>query len=215
MKLLIIFVFTVCTVTCYEDGETCKYRKNYISYQLENEDHVNGLTPTAVHRSLRQAFRVWEDTISEIWFQHERFGIYQEPLELLIKFISFRDLFKSDRFIDRVAYTVNNCTDVSDEHQTIHNSTIYFNTDFMWKMNDLNNRNRRYGVNLISVAIHELGHFFGLEDSRNETSVMFPSVDNFNTLKFSHHHIPDVDLISIRKLYFLQPELRSKPRLLM
>lgn len=206
-----VFVFA-CTVTifCVENGEQCKYRKNYIAYQVSGDDRVRGLSVADVHRGLRSAFQLWENTIAEMWFNHTSVGIYQEDLELQIIFTSFRELKRTDVWTSDVAFTINNCTDVDEDTQTIHNSTIHFNTDYIWKIDDGNTRRRRVGINLVTTAAHELGHFFGLNDSQTPESVMYPAIDNFIMYRFSVHHLPVVDIEAVKKLYFVQPALRSK-----
>lgn len=214
MKFVYILCALAALTSCSED---CKFRKNYISYKIVGDTSVQGVTPVGVQRAIKKAFSVWEHTILELWFVTD--PIYMEELELSIVFRSFRQLFPMERLLQHVGYTEINCTSsgmaFGEETKTIHNATIFLNSDFVYKYNHNNSRNEHIGIDLYLVVLHEVGRALGLHDSNDTQSIMYPSADNFNTFRFNNTEFPYVDLLEINKLYFLRDRNVQKIRKLL
>lgn len=209
MKCFVVLL--ACAAIVAQCSEECKVRKNHVSYRVEGIDKVVGIPPFKVLKVLHSATKIWEETISEMWFHHTHFGIYQEEIDLVFNFMSFKEYFRTHRSSEWVAFTENNCTSegwfAGEEIRTIHNSTINFNTDVVWKYNNRVKKTRKVGVSLFYVAIHEIGRALGLNDTNNADSIMFTNTGNFETFQFNNSKLPIVDLYAANQLYLLKDNL--------
>lgn len=133
------------------------YRKNTIAYVYNGAENVKGLSPPQTQIALAESFRIWEKTVADIQFSDTDEGICLEPFEIAIEFCSFQTLFPGSSWSDHKAHTENNCTTDDDEYFTIRNSTIYINTDHVYKVNDDSIRNANVGVNIVPVFVKEIG----------------------------------------------------------
>lgn len=207
MKVTLFFCFVI--VTDILASEQCKYRKNYISYKVHGQHDVDGINSAVVLITLQDAFRLWERTIDELWFTPED-GIYQENFELAVRFVSFGEKFKSEKWYDLISYSANNCSsslyNPDEEIFTIHNSTIWFNTDYTYNVPPRSpGHHHHHGVNFFMFAVHEIGHVLGLHSNNNPESLMFHTErEGFRTTKNLLVEIPDCDRQTINQLYPLK-----------
>lgn len=199
MKITVVFVFAVIAFSCSSllAHETCKFRKNYIAYNVTGKETVNGLMAVDIDNTIARAFKIYENTILGLHFTSGGYGIYMEELELNIKFTNL-----SPKTISR---TVLNCTSnmapkYDDVIFTIHNATILFNSNVQWKKNE---NVTLPGVHFFPKLVYEIGHVFGLEDNLNPSSVMYAESDNFNVLS-ENDELPEVDREAIGQKYFLK-----------
>lgn len=195
MKLTVFIVFVV-LFQFLGAHEECKFRKNYITYKIVDEEIVNSLTSIEIKNTLFRAFKVFENTIMDLKFNSDGYGVYMEELELLIKFAPLIPL--------TISRTVINCTSnmapkYEDEISTIHNATILFNSNVIWKIDGNSSTD---GINFFVKTVHELGHVFGLVDNTNPLSIM-NSNDNFNVLG-ENDELPEIDREALAEKYFLK-----------
>lgn len=202
MKLVIILFVSVSIVLCFEE---CKQRRNHLSYRISGAHEVVGVRRRVVQRVIKSVLDVWANTIEDLDFVKE--PTYDENYELLFEFVSFTEKFKHTRFIDHVAFTVVNCTSSDyglETIKTIHNSTMYFNTDYSFEYKSQDERRHVNKIDLFLTAMHEVGHALGLQDNENAKSIMFRLAHSLDVLQFNHTKIPDDDLVEINKLYVLK-----------
>lgn len=76
---------------------------------------------------------------------------------------------------------------------------IHFDVDeYYYTVDDVVRIDNRYGVDLYSVALHEIGHALGLDHSSVRSSIMYPSYEMHKPK--DRLHIDDLN--AIRQLYF-------------
>lgn len=182
-------------------SEECKFRKNYLAYVTSGVDKVQGLTPPQVQIAIIESFRIWERTIYGIEFIATTPGIYLEPFEISIEFISFQQLFAGSTWSEHKGRTFTNCTTLDDQIYTIHNATINIKTDHVYKTNNDNVRTKSVGAHIVPVLVKEIGHALGLNDSAIETSAMYWYPERFNVVLNNGGRIPTTDLIAVNSLY--------------
>lgn len=202
MKFVYILFALVAIVKCNEE---CKQRRNYISYRVSGETEVVGVRKHDVHRAIKSALNVWEETVEDLWFVKD--PIYESDYELNIEFVSFTERLNHTRFVDNVAVTFVNCT--SNNYQlevikTIYNATIYLNTDYAFKYNYDRERHHRNKFDLQITVMHEVGHSLGLRDNENPLSIMYRLAHILDIRRFNRSKIPEDDLDEINKLYVLK-----------
>lgn len=215
MKFALCFLILFASLNAIRTSD-CIYRKNYIAYVVENHSAVKGLNPPSILLVIDRAFKLFERTIKEMWFVHNGEGIYTEPYEILIKFTSFIDEFPDKK--QHTGFTVNNCTSAgvfdNEELRTISNSTIFINTDYVYRSRRKSKHNAN-GIIMYNVLIHEIGHVLGLPDTLAFESIMYHAIDNFESIEYTgKHRLPEIDLLDLNKMYVLHDGLLPSQQIL-
>lgn len=175
--LLSIFFATI-------NAESCKWRDNYIYYEISGADKVSGISQGDVPISLKKAMTVYQNTISGLRFENIRDNP-GEDVKLKIIFENFKLRYPSSVLENEISFTHNNCTgfmDFDDDNiETIYNSEIHFNTNFNFhcKHNNII-RLTPTGIDLFYRMLHENGKLIGLKHNDDPTSIMYRLADNFD-----------------------------------
>lgn len=189
------------------EGQTCKWRDNYIYFKINGIEKVTGISPTDVPICLRKAMTVYENTVSGLHYEDMKDNP-GEDVKLLIIFENFKQKYPSSVLENEISFTHNNCTgfaDVDDDNiDVIYNGEIHFNTNYNFHCKHTNIEHLTpIGIDLFSRMLHENGKLVGLKYNNDPSSIMFRLTDNFDYYQ-DNGHLNENDRKRINKLYFLE-----------
>lgn len=126
---------------------------------------------------LHCALHVYENSLPpEYYFINKDSNLYKEA-DVQIYFENFEN--KTDGGPSKSAVPRIIC---DEDNEISAEIWLNINYNFMCKHWD-DHLDKKFGVNLFTVALREIGHKLGLEDNDDPTSIMFRHEDNFHYIR--------------------------------
>ncbi|MFH4974907.1 hypothetical protein AB6A40_001616 [Gnathostoma spinigerum] len=178
-------------------GSVFKWPKNEITYSIDS--YSTDLPRSEIRKAIKEAFDVWSE-VTPLEF-------HEVPSDGDIR-IRFASRYHGDpwSFDGRGGILA---------HATMPtNGILHFDEDENWVYMDPIKIGRYLYTDLLTVAIHEIGHTLGLVHSRDENAIMAPfyqeSIDhygNYHKPKLSKDDVNRIQQIYARKESKLRPSL--------
>ncbi|OOR57440.1 hypothetical protein BGP34_14910 [Bacillus mycoides] len=158
-----------------------KWNKENLTYKIEN--YLDGFEKRNIQEAISSAFSVWSNVIILTFTEVKE----ETVADIVIKFAS--GVHGDNRPFDGPGQTVAHTFDPPPINESSIAGDIHFDSEESWTL-DVSGS----GIDLIAVAIHEIGHSLGLKHSNVKDSIMFPDYTGKRNLH-------STDIIEIKKLY--------------
>ncbi|XP_073518222.1 collagenase 3-like [Phyllobates terribilis] len=167
-----------------------KWEKTSLTYRVVN--YTPDITNSEVDYAIAQALRLWSEVTPLNFHQ-----IYTGEGDIMISFgyKDHGDFFPFDGPLGILAHAFSPSNGLGGD--------THFDEDETWTLG-------RQGINIFLVALHELGHALGLEHSRYEQSIMYPTLVNNAFVDPTKFKLFKDDVNGIQALY--GPRILNEPK---
>ncbi|KAM9321163.1 stromelysin-1-like [Gastrophryne carolinensis] len=158
-----------------------KWEKTTLTYRIVN--YTPDITQTEVDFAVAQALRIWSEVTPLKFLQ-----VYSGAADIMISFGSTAhgDFFPFDGPLGVLAHAFAPGEEIGGD--------THFDEDETWTL-------RGAGTNIFLVALHELGHALGLEHSRDERAIMYPTLLQNSAVDPTKFNLFSDDINGIQALY--------------
>lgn len=175
-------------ISQYKTGKT-KWDHNNITYYI----HKNGsqsIDLSSINIAFRTAFLIWSSVTPLTFTEAEN----KSQADMVI---SFEDYYHNDFFpFDGKGKTLAHAFFPPPNGELAGDS--HYDDSETWTINSTDSRHQP--IDLVTVAIHEIGHALGLDHSQDPDALMYPYYNG------SHRHLDSDDIEGIQSLYG-EPEI--------
>ncbi|XP_072018749.1 stromelysin-1-like [Amphiura filiformis] len=175
----------------YSINQNLKWGKTDLTYSFEN--YTPDMHPTQIRTSIENALKVWSDVTPLRFNEISRDGI--ADIEIMFAPREHGDGFTFDGRGGTLAHAFFPGEGIGGDAHFDDDEMFLYNTDVN-------------GIDLFTVAAHELGHSMGLGHSENPAALMAPFYQGWNP----DFRLDYDDIVGIQMLYGSNPGPRPPPR---
>ncbi|XP_018411862.1 PREDICTED: stromelysin-1-like [Nanorana parkeri] len=163
-----------------------KWEKTTLTYRIVN--YTPDITKIEVDYAVAHALRLWSEVTPLNFLQ-----LYSGTADIMISFGSkvHGDFFPFDGPFGVLAHAFSPSEDIGGD--------AHFDEDETWTLSGK-------GTNIFLVALHELGHTLGLDHSKDERAIMYPTLLDDRAVDPSKFKLFTDDIAGIQALYGMKPK---------